>query len=261
MNNLQLSIIGMGLGFIAGMTNAAPVFEPAGMKVVWKSLDKEFDGFKTYNGDEGVYVTLFAKETEKKFVGFTKDNSKVVFKDGGKDLGGKFGFWDKISKDGSTMKLEMQSEKLPAADATSVKVEGEVEIILASQVKTLTVDAREFKKGDKLELEHGMGCSIESYGKPKWGDNPLQIEFKWQRKTPGKVPELKEVRFYDESGELIKSSAAGTTWGGSNNNYTTTKSFGIKKSVKKLKIEMDVWSDAETIKVPLDVKVQIGGKG
>ena len=36
-----------------------------------------------------------------------------------------------------------------------------------------------------------MMISASFFGKPKWGDNPLQISLQWKRKTPGKVEELK----------------------------------------------------------------------
>ena len=234
-------------------------FQPAGMKVVWQSLDKEFDGFKTYNSSEGVYVTLVAKSQEKQFIGFLKSASKVSFKDGDKDLGGEFGFFNTISKSGEAIKLEVKSKKLPAQGATSVQIKGDLEVIRASTFDTKSLGPREFKKGDKLELGEDFKFTIDSLGKPKWGDNPLSISFQWKRKKAGKVEELKEVRFYTEDGQLIESSRGGSSWGGFLGSYTTTISYSLKKDVKVFKIEMDIWKDMEKVTVPLDMSLKIGG--
>ncbi|MFK7911837.1 MAG: hypothetical protein AB8F34_14740 [Akkermansiaceae bacterium] len=233
--------------------------EPAGMKVVWKSLDKEFDGFKTYNSSEGVGLTLVAKSTEKQFIGFNKKTSKLTFMDGETDLGGKFGFFDKISKDGRVMKVELNSKKLPAKGVASIGVKGTLDVIVASKSETKTLGPREFKKDDKLELGEDFKFTVKSIGKPKWGDNALEVTFEWKRTTPGKVEELKEVRFYGEDGKLIESSRGGTSWGGFGTNYSTSISYNLKKEAKILKVEMDIWTDAERVTVPLNLALKIGG--
>ena len=260
MRQAYLCLIGLWSVVLGSSAMGQIVFEPAGMKVVWNSLDKEFDGFKTYNSSEGVYLTLAAKLPDKKFIGFLKDSSKVTFMDGDTDLGGKFGFWDKISKTGTAMKLEMQSKKLPAKGAASIQVKGNIGVMVASKADTKALGPREFKKGDKLDLGDDFQFTIDSIGKPKWGNDPLQVVFKWKRKKPGKVPELKEVRFFSEDGQLIKSSRGGTTWGGFAGTYTTTVSYNLKKESKILKIEMDIWVDAEKVTVPLNLSVKLGGK-
>lgn len=250
----------VGLALLTA-AQAEVTFEPAGIQVVWKSMEKEFDGFKTYNSSEGVNLTLVAKAKDKKFIGFLKDGSKASFHDGGADLGGKFGFFDKISKDGTAMKIEVKSEKLPAAGAASVQVKGGIDVMMASKSETQTIDSRELKKGDKLELNENFKFTVDSIGKPKWGDNPLEVTFKWKRKIPGKVDELRAVRFYDGEGKLIESSRGGNSWGGFAGSYSTTITYSLKKKSKVIKIEMDLWTDAEKVTVPLDMSLKLGGKG
>jgi hypothetical protein len=229
--------------------------EPAGMKIVWKSLKDEFDGFQTYNSSEGAYITLALRGGDKVIIGFDKDKSKVTISDGTKDLGGKFGMWNKTSKDGKVMRIEVSSEKLPAADATTLKLTGTLDVNVASKTDTKSTEAREFKKGDKVELTDDFKFEIDKIGKPKWGKDPLELTFKWSRK----VPELAAVRFYDKEGKEIESSKGGSGWSGFLGKYTVTKSYKLKKESEILKIEMDLWADAETITLPVNVVVGAGG--
>lgn len=229
--------------------------EPAGMKIVWKSLKDEFDGFQTYNSSEGTYVTLAVKGGDKGIISFDTKKSKITLSDGTKDLEGKFGMWNKISKDGKTMRVEVSSKNLPSPEATKFSLKGELSMVTASKTETKTSESQEFKKGDKVELTDKFKFEIESIGKPKWGDDPLEVSFKWKRK----VPELAAVRFYDAEGNLIESSSGGSSSMGMLGRYTVTKSYKLKKKVDKLKIEMDLWSDAETVTVPVDLTVGAGG--
>jgi hypothetical protein len=228
---------------------------PAGMKIVWKSLQKEFDGFQTYNSKEGAYINLAVNAGDKGIIGFDKDKSKLTISDGTNDLGGKFGMWNKFSKDNKAMRVEVSSEKLPSADAAHLKLTGKLELVMASKTETKACAAREFKKGDKVALSDDFKFEIDSIGKPKWGDDPLALTFKWNRK----IPEFAAVRFYDEAGKEIESSTNGSSRSGFLGKYTVTKSYKLKKKSKMLKIEMDLWMDAENVSVPVDVQVGIGG--
>lgn len=228
--------------------------EPAGMKIIWKSLKDEFDGFQTYNSEQGVYLTLAIKGGAKDFISFDKKKSKIVMSDGSKDLGGEFGMWNKISKDGKTMRIEVSADQVPSVKATKISLKGGLAVMMASKTETKASESREFKKGDKVELSDQFNFEIESIGKPKWGDEPLEVAFKWQRK----VPELAAVRFYDAEGTLIESSSGGTSSMGMFGKYSVTKSYKLKKKSAKLKIEVDLWMDAETVTAPVDMTVGLG---
>lgn len=240
---------------VSVVSRADVAVEPAGMKIVWKSLKKEFDGFQTYNTSEGVYVTLAVRGGDKGIIKFDKDKSKVSVSDGTSDLEGKFGMWNKISKDGKAMRVEVQTEKLPAVTAATLKLDGKLEVMVASKTETRATEAQEFKKGDKVELKDGFKFKITKIGKPKWGDDPLSVTLEWKRK----VPELAAVRFFDAGGKEIKSSAGGSSWGGLMGNYTVAKTYNLKSKADVLKIEMDLWVDVETITVPVNLVVGPGG--
>ena len=228
--------------------------EPAGMKIIWKSLKDEFDGFQTYNSEQGVYLTLAVKGGSKGIISFDKEKSKIVMSDGINDLKGEFGIWNKISKDGKTMRIEVSADQVPSTEASKLSLKGGLAMMVASKTETKASESREFNKGDKVELSEGFKFEIESIGKPKWGDDPLEVAFKWQRK----VPELAAVRFYDAEGTLIESSSGGSSSMGMLGKYSVTKSYKLKKKAAKLKIEVDLWMDAETVTVPVDLAVGLG---
>lgn len=237
------------------MSNADVSVEPAGMKIVWKSLKDEFDGFQTYNSPEGTYITLAVTGGDKDIISFDDKQSSISLSDGTKDLGGKFGMWNKISKDGKTMRVEVSSDNLPSPDTSKFTLKGELSMVMASKTETKASESRTFKKGDNIELTEMFKFEVESIGKPKWGDEPLEVTFKWKRK----IPELAAVRFYDGDGKLIESSDGGSSSMGMLGKYTVTRSYKLKKKSDVLKIEMDLWSDAETVTVPVDLTMGAGG--
>lgn len=240
---------------LSGTCLADVSVEPVGMKIVWNSLKKEFDGFQTLNSEEGAYVVLGVSAGDKGIISFDKKKSKVSVSDGTSDLDGGFGMWNKISKDGKVMRIEVSTKKLPAAGVTELKLSGSLEVTMASKTETKASEPTKFKKGDKVEITDGFKFEIDAIGKPKWGDDPLEITLKWSRK----VPELAAVRFFDEAGKEIESSTGGSSSMGFGNKYTVTKSYKLKKKSDTLKIEVDLWTDAETVSVPVDLSVGLGG--
>lgn len=240
---------------IPALCKADVAVKPAGVKIVWKSLGDEFDGFKTYNSSEGAYITLALHGGDKGIIGFDKDGSNLSISDGSKDLGGKFGMWNKISKDGKWMRLEVASKEVPAAEASKLTVKGKLSVVVASKTETKSSKARAFKKGDSVELTDNFKFEIESVGKPKWGKDALAVELKWKRK----VPELSAVRFYDSEGNEIESSKGGSSSSGMFGKYTVRKTYNLKKKSDTLRIEMDLWVDSAKSTVPVDLTIGVGG--
>lgn len=230
--------------------------KPAGLQIVWDDLKDAFGGFKTFNAEEGVKLALAVRGTEKKIIGFEKKTSKVAVTDGTNDLDAELGMWNKISDDGKVMRAEIKTKKLPAADAVGFNVTGSFDVTLASKTETGTVGPRALKKGDKLEISDQFKFEVSEIGKPKWGKEPLEITLKWSRK----VPDLAAIRFFNEAGKLIESSAGGSSRMGFGNKWTVTKSYKLKEKSDIIKIEVDVWVDSETVTVPVNLKLNLAGK-
>lgn len=239
---------------LPGSVRAEIEVKPAGMRVVWHSFGKEFDGFKTYNADAGISATLVLLSDDKNIIAFDKDGSKIQLLDKDMELGADFGFWNKTSKDGKAIRIEVDASKLPASGASEVRLKGDLKLVLASEKKTHASQVQAFKKGDKLELAKGFKFTVGKLGKPKWGDAELEVTLSWRRT----VPELAEVRFYDADGKLIKSSPNG----GSSSNFAgivnINKDYSLDRKVDSFRIEIDLWEDAEKVVLPVDLKLSIG---
>jgi len=244
-------------GGMPGMARAEVSVEPAGMKIVWKTLKKEFDGFQTYNSGEGVYLSLGVSAGGKGIIGFDKKKSKIKLLAGGQDLDATFEMWNsRTSKDGKTMRVEAKTKKLPGAAATDLKVSGAVGLILSSKKETKTTKVTAYKKGVEVELVKGFSFEVDSLGKPKWGDHPLEISLKWSRD----IPELAAVRFFDAEGKEIESSSNGSSSMEFLGKRSVSKQYKLKRKVDKFRIEMDLWVDMEHVSAPIDFTLGIGGK-
>ena len=238
------------------LVQADITMRPVGIQIVWDSLKDEFGGFKTFNSDAGVSINFGVFTTEKGFIEFDKNKSKIALSAGGNDLVAKFGTWNRISEDTKTLSVVVVSEEIPDLGSGVFKLKGELVAAMASQTDTKATDARAFKKGDQVELFDGFQFEIDKMGKPEWGDDPLSLSLKWKRA----IPELAAVRFFDAEGNEIESSSAGSTsWSAFGKVNSVTKSYNLKKKVKEFKIEMDIWNDLEEKILPVDLEVTSGG--
>lgn len=230
--------------------------KPAGIQIVWDSMKDEFGGFTTFNASDGLAVTLGVYATEKGFIDFNKRQSKVSISDGENDMGGKFGMWDRISKDTKSMSIVVESKEPIKAGVDSFQIKGELLATTATATTTNSTKLRKFKKGDKVDTIEGFAFEIDKVGKPEWGDDPLAISIKWQKS----IPELAAVRFYDAQGKEIESSAGGSTSFSAFGKVTSVnKTYNLARKVDMVRMEVDLWSDLEEIVIPLDLIVSLSG--
>lgn len=230
--------------------------KPAGLMIVWEPMKEEFEGFQTFNHDKGTHVCLGLRTTNKDFVVFDDKESKITVSDGSNELRAEFGFWNRISKDAKVMRIELHSKTLPAPDCSSLTVKGDLAVHVASNKTTKSTESRKFQKGDKVELAEGFVFEINKTGLSNWNKDDTEVSITWKRK----VPELAEVRFYDPQGNLIESSSGGSSSMGFAGKYTVTKSYVLEKYSGAFRIEMSLWTDMQSVTVPVDFKIGIGGK-
>src|SRR5690349_17249394 len=102
---------------------AEPVVSIAGIQAVHDDGEKEFNGFKTYNSDKGLGVTLIIR-SDKAIVGFDDDNAVLTI--GGAKAKSHF-FGDMAyAKDRKTVRLEFDAQGAAQVGADGkLKVAGE----------------------------------------------------------------------------------------------------------------------------------------
>jgi len=109
------------------------------------------------------------------------------------------------------------------------------------------------KKGAKFVVgEHTF--EIANFGKPKWGDDPFEIELK--SKVDHK--DFKEFIFLDEKGKKIESKESGWSSGGMFGKRSYKVTFKMKRKPKQLVLGLDSWTDAKDEKVPFKVELGAG---
>jgi len=241
---------------VSPLTSLAEItVKPAGMKVVWNSLGDEFKGFQTYSSKEGLYLSFGVTTSEKNIIAFDAKKSDITVKAGGKDLDGSFEPWERISEDGKTMRVELVSKKLPTDSVNKFQLTGSINVILASKFETKSTEVKVLKKGDKFSLGDNFAFEVGKLAKPSYGDDELEIELKWDRD----IPELAKIKFYDEAGKEVEFRKGASSRFGSLGKVVISRSYRFKKKPGKLKVEMDLWSDLESLSVPMNMNVGLAG--
>lgn len=224
---------------------------PIGVCIVWEDLKDEMDGFPTLNSQHPVTLAAVVSVDGRKIVtepGFRNELEGTMQDDKGTDLGRvKLGM-ARLSKSGGQMRFHITAEKLPAAGATKLVFKGSIPVELASKTASEKSALTELAVDSKGEAG-GVSFTISSTGKPDWGDDPLEVGITYTRK----IPNLKEVRFYDETGKLIPSKPGAyrsTTFLGKTK---VVRKFKLSRKARKATIEFVTWTDLEKRQVPLDI--------
>ena len=106
------------------------------------------------------------------------------------------------------------------------------------------------KAGDDLKF------TVVGIGEHKRNDRAIEIILNFTRKQPGKILEIKGMRFYSEAGTLITSQKQSTSSYKIFGKDTTKLNYLLKdgpKSNKIAKMEIDLWTDLKKVTVPLDM--------
>ena len=197
-----------------------------------------------------------AVKGDSNIIGYVKDESKITFNDGKKDLGGGFRFLGKLSEGGSVMTVLARSDEPASKDVETIKITGNLDVLLASKSSTHIAKKTEFKKGDEIKAGDDLKFTVIGIGEHKRNDRAIEIILNFTRKQPGKILEIKGVRFYSEAGALITSEKQSTTSYKIFGKDTTKLNYLLKdgpKSYKITKMEIDLWTDLKKVTVPLDM--------
>lgn len=236
---------------------AEPEVRVSGVQVVWDDDREAFDGFGLFSTQDALALGLVVDAGGPSIIEFDEDASELVAlrDDLGTKLGGEIGPFPKISEDGRLLRLELKSEKAPAAGASQLQAKGEAVVITGSETETLECGPLKVEKDAELDFGHELEFRIAKVGKPDWGDAKMQIDLEIKRD----IPEVATLRFYDAEGGEIESDRAGTSRMSFNNNVTVTHSFTLAQELDEVRFELDRWTDLGRIAVPFEFSIGLGG--
>jgi hypothetical protein len=234
-------------------TAAEPVVKLAGIQAVYDDGAKEFDGFKTYNSEKGLGVTLIIRSADKPMVAF--DDDKAALKIGGADAKCRFFGGDMaFSKDRLALKLEFTAESAvkTSADGT-LKIQGEIPITLATGKEETRSEPFTVSNGTTVKFPAGKEglpvLKIKSSGKPKWGDDPFEIEFN----TDTKPEAFAGIRFYTKDGQPVESKRGSTSWMSFGGKGSGSVTYSFQAAQTDLILAVESWTGKEEKKIKVDL--------
>lgn len=235
------------------VTAAEPAVKLAGIQAVYDDGAKEFDGFKTYNSEKGLGVTLIVRSPDKTMVAF--DDEKASLKIGGADAKCRFFGGDMaFSKDRLALKLEFTTEgqHKVSSDGT-LKILGEIPITLATGKEETRSEAFPVSTGTMVKFPEGNNglpaFKVKSSGKPKWGDDPFEIELN----TDIKPESFAGIRFYTKDGQPVESKRGSTSWMSFGGKGSGSVTYSFKAAQSDLILAVESWTGKEEKKLKVDL--------
>ena len=205
----------------------------AGIKVVYLSDVK--NGILPFSSTKGLSLAVLIK-LKNKIISTTGEIKKAVSEAGENLL--PENIWNRrinfpsISKSGKEVLLNI-GLKLPEKSKIVKEIEGEIEYVCGGdKVEEVNSGIENFKEGEKGSFSN---CKILKNEKSKWQSGKFQIDIEC------KIPKykVKDIKFYDEKGNLIKSRIVGTFL----MNEKTTFSCMLEKKLEYGKIVFVVYKD------------------
>ena len=121
------------------------------------------------------------------------------------------------------------------------------------KVETVKLENVELKPGTKLAAGP-IKLSLNKAGKPTYGDEPFQVSFG----SKNDVHAIKSMKFLDADGKEIGSRQSSIGMAQMGNEATFDIDYMLKAKADKATVVIEYWSDATTVKAPVNLKVGIG---
>lgn len=256
------------LSLVSGVALAEIKVDVVGVQVTGKGYvaegQNDVHALKPFNWHAGTRVGLMVTTDGKTMIGVDEDKSKVTaftddletnFLESKGRFGRKGAKFDRpdLGKDRKGLVIHVESPGLPKKGAKTFTLKGEIVVLVGGESKLVKSKAAELKKGSKLVVgEHTF--EIIGSGKPDWGDDPLEIELQ----SSVSHEDFKAFEFYDAEGKKIESERGGSSSMTNFGKRTCTVTFRLKKKVDQVILGLDMWTDLEEVKVPLDLTFGVG---
>lgn len=242
----------------------SPAVEPMSLQITreLKGVDEDED-IVNFAGQTGTEVKLLIKAGKKGIIGFDDDKSELTsFKDDkGTDLlknKSNFGFnegfsWFRTTKKGDLATLDVRGDKTPAKGAESLKITGTLVLTVASKQQEHKQAGIILEKGADIKAGP-FSCEVTKANKSEWEEGAFDVSLTFKQDATN----LADVQFLDGDGKVIEKSLVGTSRTAGFGLIETTYGYELKKQVKPVTVVFKVWTDAETVKLPVDLVVDVG---
>ncbi len=256
MKALSLAVVLLG----SGVLMADPVAELAGLQVVYVSGEKEFDGFRTFNSEQGYKVALIVRSKDKPIVGYDEDKATMTI-GGAKADAGFFMGDSSFSEDKKAFKLEFDAkDKVQPNAKGELEVKGKIPVTIASTKAEIRSAAFPVKVGEAIAFpadQKGLPTlKITKTGKPDFGDNVFAITFS----TNMKMDNFAGVKFLTKDGKEVESDKGSTSSMTFNNNYSGSIEYEFPAKHEELIMILETWTDKEEKIIEVDLKASLTGK-
>jgi hypothetical protein len=228
---------------------AVPTVSVGGIRIVAPGVGEEGTEIRAFNESPGTALALFIRVTGGAgIVEIDEDKSALnaLTDDTGANLleEARFGPFPKVTKDGSTGMVEVETRARPSAGANSITAEGAVVFTSSSGTKT--------QKVPNLKLEAGkvfkVGTSTVTIGDLTTEGEYGTLTLKLPRTA---LLTIREFRFKDPKGQAIPADRMGSGWMGDDAEI----SFRLPAAVKAANVELDVWQNLKEQSAAFTLKV------
>jgi hypothetical protein len=163
--------------------------------------------------------------------------------DKGTNIGGKYGSFPRVFKDGSGGTIEIASTGFPAAGATAVLADGSLAMSVASGTRKTRVANVRLQNDAKFTFEK-TPMAVAEVG----AEGDAQT---FTLKLPRRVMEsIKDVVFLDAKGQPIEGRRTGSGY----MNDAGEMSFSLNSTAKTVTLEFEAWQGLRVVKIPFKVK-------
>ena len=149
--------------------------------------------------------------------------------------------------------LEVFGGALPTSGATRVSIEGSLVFDVATTQETHRHVNVRLEKDAKIRTGP-IEWTVESVGKPEWGDEPFALTLALQQE----ISRVAEIRFFGADGAAIEYRDGGTRKSRFGKIVTVTRTFRLVAEVESVTVEIDYWADMHSVTVPLVTSVTLG---
>ena len=227
---------------------AAPTVTLGGIRIVAPGMGEEGTEVRAFNESPGTALVLFVKMPDGAGIVEIDDDASAlnaIADDTGTSLleEARFGPFPKITKDGSTGMIEVETRGRPSAGATSMTAEGSIALTSSAGTKVVKVANVKLESGRTFKV----GNAIVTVGEVSTEGEHGSLTLKLQRAL---LSSIKEFRFRDGKAP-VQVDRMGSGWMGDD----AEVSFRIPATLKQVNLELDVWQNLKEQKVPFSLKL------